>query len=417
MAIHTPDPDDPGAPVHRPAEGPPPSHDDVRRTLEGVIDPELHASIVELGMLRDVRVGDDGAVTVKVALTTAGCPLRSQIQDDVESKVRGLRGVTDVHVEYGEMTQDEKSAVMQRARWQARENAPGTEVLPTTRVLAIASGKGGVGKSSVTVNLAAALAAQGRTVGVLDADIWGFSVPRMLGVEGRLGGSDGKIDPNEIEVARVDDSSGAPGRIKVVSMGFLVDEEGTALMWRGLILARALEQFLTDVRWGEMDYLLVDMPPGTGDIQMALARLLPSTELLVVTTPALAAQQVATRVADMARRSYIKVTGVIENMSAFAAPDGSRHPIFGEGGGAALAGEIGVPLVGQIPIEPEVSAGGDAGKPVVLTTPDGPAGTEFRRIASRIVDELLPPLDLSSCTARIFDLADANLAAKDAAAR
>ena len=417
MPIHTPDPDDPGAPVHGAAVGPPPSPDDVRRTLEGVIDPELHASITELGMVRDVRVGDGGLVTVKVALTTAGCPLRAQIQNDVESKVRGLRGVTDVRVEYGEMTQNEKSAVMQRARWQAHENAPGTEVLPTTRVLAIASGKGGVGKSSVTVNLAAALAAQGRTVGVLDADIWGFSVPRMLGIDGRLSGSDGRIDPNVVEVTNLEDSSGELGRIKVVSMGFLVDDEGTALMWRGLILARALEQFLTDVRWGEMDYLLIDMPPGTGDIQMALARLLPSTELLVVTTPAIAAQQVAARVADMARRSYLKVMGVIENMTAFVAPDGSRHPIFGEGGGAALAGEIDVSLIGQVPIEPDVSAGGDAGKPVVLSAPDGPAGAEFRRIASRIVHELLPPLDLSSCTARIFDLAQTNLAAKDDAAR
>ncbi|HKA92471.1 MAG TPA: Mrp/NBP35 family ATP-binding protein [Acidimicrobiia bacterium] len=417
MALRTPDPDDPGAPVHRPAEGPPPSSADVRRMLEGVIDPELHASIVELGMVRDVRVGADGEVTVKVALTTAGCPLRAQIQSDVESKVRGLPGVGDVRVEYGEMTQDEKSAVMQRARWQAHENPPGTEVLPTTRVLAVASGKGGVGKSSVTVNLAAALAAQGRTVGVLDADIWGFSVPRMLGVDGRLGGSDGKIDPNVVDVPNHADPSGSPGRIKVVSMGFLVDDAQTALMWRGLILARALEQFLTDVRWGEMDYLLIDMPPGTGDIQMALARLLPSTELLVVTTPSLAAQQVAARVADMARRSYLKVIGVIENMSAFAAPDGTRHAIFGEGGGAALAREIGAPLIGAVPIEPGVSAGGDAGKPVAITAPDSAAGAEFHRIAERIVDELLPPLDLSSCTARIFELADTNLAAKDAAAR
>jgi ATP-binding protein involved in chromosome partitioning len=200
-------------------------------------------------------------------------------------------------------------------------------------------------------------------------------------------------------------------------MGFLVDDQGTALMWRGLILARALEQFLTDVRWGDMDYLLIDMPPGTGDIQMALARLLPSTELLVVTTPALAAQQVAARVADMARRSYIKVTGVIENMSAFVAPDGEQHAIFGEGGGAALAAEIGVPLIGEVPIEPAVSAGGDAGRPVVSSAPDGPAGAEFRRIAARIVDELLPPLDLSSCTARIFEQATANLASKDAAAK
>jgi len=417
MPFRTPDPDDPGAPVHRPAEGPPPDPAAVRRALRGVIDPELHASIVELGMVRDVRVGDSGAVTVKVALTTAGCPLRAQIRSDVESKVRGMPGVTDVDVEYGEMTQDEKSAVMQRARWEAHENAPGTEVLPTTRVIAVASGKGGVGKSSVTVNLAAAIAGQGRTVGVLDADIWGFSVPRMLGVEGRLGGSDGKIDPNVVDVPNHEDPSDAAGRIKVVSMGFLVDDAQTALMWRGLILARALEQFLTDVRWGEMDYLLIDMPPGTGDIQMALARLLPSTELLVVTTPARAAQQVAARVADMARRSYLKVLGVVENMSAFAAPDGSRHAIFGEGGGASLAKEIGVPLIGAVPIEAAVSAGGDAGEPVAMTAPDSAVGAEFRRIAGRVVDDLLPPLDLSSCTARIFELAEANLTAKDAAAQ
>lgn len=415
MALRPPDPNDPGAPVHAPIGAPPPTEDDVRRMLVGVIDPELHASIVDLGMVREIDVTPAGEVTVKVALTTAGCPLRGQIKNDVESKVRGLSGVLDVHVEYGEMTQEERSAVMQRARWEARENAPDTEVSGTTRVLAIASGKGGVGKSSVTVNLAAALAAQGRTVGVLDADIWGFSVPRMLGVEGRLGGSDGKIEPNRVEIPNLDDPLGEPGTIKVVSMGFLVDDEGTALMWRGLILARAVEQFLTDVRWGELDYLLIDMPPGTGDIQMALARLLPNTEMLVVTTPATAAQRVAVRVADMARRSYLKVTGVVENMSAFVAPDGSAHAIFGAGGGQELATEIGAPLVGQIPIEPGVSTGGDTGTPVVLSDPDSPAGKEFRRIARRIVDELLPPVDLSGCTARIFELAEANLAAKDAA--
>ncbi len=410
------DPDDPGAPVHEPAVGPPPSEDDVRRMLVGVIDPELHVSIVELGMVREVHVDDDGRVAVKVALTTAGCPLRGQIQRDVESKVRGLRGVTAVDVEYGEMTQDERSAVMQRARWEARQRSPETEVAGNTRVLAVASGKGGVGKSSVTVNLAAALAGQGLAVGVLDADIWGFSVPRMLGVDGRLGGTDGKIEPNVVEVPNLDDPAGPAGVIKVISMGLLVEDESTALMWRGLILSKALEQFLTDVRWGELDYLLIDMPPGTGDIQMALSRLLPNTELLVVTTPALAAQKVATRVADMARRSYLKIIGVVENMRAFVAPDGSQHAIFGEGGGAALAAEIDAPLVGQVPIEPSVSAGGDTGAPVVLSEPDGPAATEFRRIARRIVDELLPPVDVSGCTAHIFELATANLAAKDAAA-
>jgi ATP-binding protein involved in chromosome partitioning len=415
MTFQTPDPDDPGAPIHDVIAGPPPAPDDVRGALVGVVDPELGASIVDLGMVHDVRVTDTGEVTVKVALTTAGCPLRGQIKSDVESKVRGLRGVTDVKVEYGEMTQEERSEVMQRARWNARENAPDTQVPSGARVLAIASGKGGVGKSSVTVNLAVALAGEGHTVGVLDADIWGFSVPRMLGVEGRLGGSDGKIDPKTVEVPNLDDPAQPGGIVKVVSMGFLVDDEATALMWRGLILSKALEQFLTDVRWGELDYLLIDMPPGTGDIQMALARLLPSTEMLVVTTPARAAQKVATRVVDMARRSYLKVVGVVENMSAFVTPDGERHALFGEGGGDALATEIGAPLVGRVPIEPAVSAGGDAGAPAVLADPDSPAAIEFRRVARRIVDELLPPVDLSGCTVRIFDAAQATLDANDAA--
>ena len=375
--MRTPDPDDPGAPVHDPVPGPPPSPDDVR------VDP-------------------DGGVMVKVALTTAGCPLRVQIRQDVESKVRGLPGVTAVKVEYGEMTREQKSAAMQRARFNAREQAGPTEVPSTTRVLAVASGKGGVGKSSVTVNLAAALAARGLTVGVLDADIWGFSVPRMLGIEGRLGGSQGKIAPNVLSVPGT--SGGPAGTLKVVSMGFLVDDESTALMWRGLILTKALEQFLTDVRWGDMDYLLVDMPPGTGDIQMGLARLLPQAEMLVVTTPALAAQKVATRVADMARRSYMKVVGVVENMSEFVAPDGSRHAVFGRGGGEALAAEIGVPLVARIPIEPGVSSGGDAGAPVALTDADGPAGRVFTELAARVVDELLPPIEMAGCTARLLDL-------------
>jgi ATP-binding protein involved in chromosome partitioning len=402
MPLHAPNPDDPGAPVHEPVAAPPPTPEAVRRMLSGVIDPELHADIVELGMVDDVRVGDDGAVTVKVALTTAGCPLRTQIKRDVESKVRGLPGVTDVRVDYGEMNAEQKRAAMQRARWNARENAGPTEVPSTTRVLAVASGKGGVGKSSVTVNLAAALAARGFTVGVLDADIWGFSVPRMLGIEGRLGGTEGKITPHTLDVPPGGDAPG--GALKVVSMGFLVDDERTALMWRGLILTKALEQFLTDVRWGEMDYLLVDMPPGTGDIQMGLARMLPQAEMLVVTTPALAAQQVAARVADMARRSYMKVVGVVENMSELVLADGSRHAVFGAGGGDALALQIGAPLVARIPIEPAVSAGGDEGKPVVLTAPDSPAGAAFGALAEVLATELLPPIEMSGCTARLLDL-------------
>ncbi|HEX4490749.1 MAG TPA: Mrp/NBP35 family ATP-binding protein [Acidimicrobiia bacterium] len=382
----------------------------VRSILAGVRDPELGASIVDLGMLRDVEVSPDGDVRVKVALTTAGCPLRGQIKADVISKVHGLPGVRAVDVEYAEMTQAERSAVMQRARLEATNRAPETEVGATTRVLAIASGKGGVGKSSVTVNLAAALAAQGLSVGVLDADIWGFSVPRMLGVSGRLGAKkdaadQSKIEPSVIEVANLDDPSGPKGSIAVVSMGLLVDDEDTALMWRGLILSKALEQFLTDVRWGALDYLLLDMPPGTGDIQMALSRLLPQTEMLVVTTPAKNAQKVAARVADMARRSYLKVLGVVENMSELVTPDGQHFAIFGSGGGKRLAALTGAPLIGEIPIEPAVSTGGDEGRPAVLAVPDGPAATEFRRIARRIVDELLPPVEMAGCTARILELA------------
>ncbi len=241
----------------------------------------------------------------------------------------------------------------------------------------------------------------GFTVGVLDADIWGFSIPRMLGVKGRLAGAKaadgkGKIAPNEIRVG--------DGMLRIVSMGLLVDNEDTALMWRGLILAKALEQFLVDVSWGDLDYLLIDMPPGTGDIQMALSRLLPQTEMLVVTTPALGAQKVAARVADMARRSYLKVLGVVENMTEFVAPDGTRHAIFGAGGGERLAALTGAPLVGAVPIEPAVSSDGDAGTPVVLAHPDSPAARELHAIAAKIVTELLPPVEMAGCTARMFEL-------------
>jgi ATP-binding protein involved in chromosome partitioning len=396
-----------------------PSPEDVRRMLAGVMDPELHASITDLGMVDHVSVEPNGNVAVNIALTTLGCPLRAEIKKEVQSKVRGLPGVADVAVHYVEMTQDQRTAAMQAARWNAHENAPTTEIAATTRVLAIASGKGGVGKSSVTVNLAAALAARGLTVGILDADIWGFSVPRMLGVEGRLSGEDGKILPNRVPVPRTTgaatEGAEADGVIEVVSMGFLVDDESTALMWRGLILTKALEQFLTDVRWSELDYLLVDMPPGTGDVQMGLARLLPQTEMLVVTTPALAAQRVATRVADMARRSYLKVVGVVENMSEFVAPDGQHFAVFGSGGGAALAAEIGAPLVASIPLEPALSEGSDDGTPVAWAHPDSPAAVAFHELAARIVRDLLPSVEMAGCTARIFELATANLAELDAA--
>ncbi|HEU5302105.1 MAG TPA: P-loop NTPase [Acidimicrobiia bacterium] len=379
-----------------------PTVDQVRGVLAGVMDPELKASITDLGMVGEISIDADGVVTVPVVLTTAGCPLRHQIKVDVESKVLGLPGVESVRVEYGEMTAEQKAAAMSRARFQAREHAEPTEVAATTRVLAVASGKGGVGKSSITVNLAAALAARGLSVGVLDADIWGFSVPRMLGIDERLGGTDGKIEPVDVPVESTD--GGTAGRLAVVSMGFLVDDERSALMWRGLVLTRALEQFLTDVRWGELDYLLIDMPPGTGDIQMGLARMLPQAEMLVVTTPARAAQNVATRVADMARRSHMKVAGVVENMTEFVTPSGERYQLFGEGGGAALALDIDAPLLARIPIESAVATGGDLGRPAVLAAPDGAAARAFRDLAEAIVEDVLPPIEMAGCTARMMEL-------------
>ncbi|MFZ4585295.1 MAG: Mrp/NBP35 family ATP-binding protein [Acidimicrobiia bacterium] len=395
-----PNPDDPERAEPAAAGVAAPSPDAVTRILHGVIDPELKASIVELGMLGGVDVTEAGAVTVHVALTTAGCPLRAQIKNDVESKVYGLPGVQSVRVEYSEMDAAAKSALMDRARRIAQDHAAATEVAPTTRVLAVASGKGGVGKSSVTVNLAVALAQRGLRVGVLDADVWGFSVPRLLGVSERLRGEDGKIVPNPVEV------EGA-GELHAVSMGFLVDEEDTALMWRGLILAKAFEQFLTDVAWPELDYLLLDLPPGTGDIQMALARLLPQAEVLVVTTPAKNAQKVATRVADMSRRSHVKVLGVVENMTSYVDARGEEHTIFGHGGGAALAETIGTPLIGRIPIEPLIPDSGDDGKPVVVAHPESPAAIEFTRIADELARMLLPPVAMEGCTARILEAANA----------
>jgi ATP-binding protein involved in chromosome partitioning len=264
--------------------------------------------------------------------------------------------------------------------------------------LAIASGKGGVGKSSVTVNLAAAIAAQGYTVGVLDADIWGFSVPRMLGLDQRL-----EAEPNEATgrpMIQPNQRTVGKGLLKVVSTGFLVEDEGTALMWRGLMLTKAVEQFLNDVAWGDMDYLLIDMPPGTGDVQMGLARMLPRTDMVIVTTPAVSAQKVAIRAADMARRSFLRVAGVIENMSEFVCDHGQSYALFGTGGGEALADEIGVPLLGRIPIEPAVADGGDTGEPVSLTG-EGPAAQAFRDIATLIITETVPPVRMAECSARV----------------
>ena len=379
---------------------PPPTPAEVTNLLRAVIDPELGDNIVDLGMATGVTVSDEGLVTIGVKLTIKGCPLRVQIKNDVESRVTTHPGVSKVKIEWGEMDSDERTAVMTRARWNAKENAPATQIPLNTRILAIASGKGGVGKSSVTVNLAAALANQGHTVGVLDADIWGFSVPRMLNMSDRLeaklvAGSDKpKMIPNQRVVGK--------GVLKVVSTGMLVEDESTALMWRGLMLTKAVEQFLKDVHWGDLDYLLIDMPPGTGDVQMGLARMLPRADLIIVTTPAVSAQKVAIRAADMARRSFLRIAGVIENLSAFTCEHGTSYELFGQGGGQNLATEIGSELLGQIPIESSVAHGGDNGEPVAING-SGIAAEVFRDIAKKIISQTVLVAEMAGCSARLLE--------------
>jgi ATP-binding protein involved in chromosome partitioning len=366
----------------------------VQGAMRGVIDPELGDDLVDLGMYLGCEFGADGSVTVKVALTTAGCPLRTQLQRDVEARVGSLPGVHAVRVRTSEMSPAQKKELMARARRRAQENPPATEIPGRTRVLAISSGKGGVGKSSVTVNLAAGLARRGLTVGLLDADIAGFSVPRMLGMEGRLEASqaDGADRPRiEPMTKRV-----GAGLIKVVSMGFLSPED-EAIMWRGLMLLRGVQHFLEEVAWGDLDYLLVDMPPGTGDVQMGLARMLPRAEMLIVTTPALAAQKVAVRAAAMARKGYLRVAGVIENMSGFTCAHGEHYDLFGAGGGERLAQEVGAPLLARIPIEPAVSAGGDRGEPAALQE-----GEIFEGLVDAVLD-VAPVVEMRDCTARLLD--------------
>lgn len=377
--------------------------------LRGVIDPELGSDIVELGMAKGARVEDDGNVVVTIALTTSGCPLRAQIQRDVRARVGSLPGVTHVKLDWTEMTQEEKSSAMAKARWNVAQRPEDTALAPTTKVVLVASGKGGVGKSSVTVNLAAALAATGLKVGVLDADIWGFSVPRMLGVEGRLSGREDAGKKVMVPHERV---VGA-GVLRIISMGFLVEDEEQALMWRGLMLNRGVTHFLQDVAWGDdLDYLFIDMPPGTGDVQMGVAKLLPRAEVLVITTPAKAAQKVAIRAVSMARKSFLRVAGVIENMSTFTCAHGESYALFGEGGGAQLAEDAGVPLLGQIPLEAAVSLGGDVGEPVVLG--EGPAADAFRAIADLILTEAIPPAEMAGCSARMLEAAAAALDQLDA---
>ena len=370
-----------------------PTPEQIYEALRGVRDPELGGNIVELGMVTDVDVRPDGVVTVGIALTIAECPMRSQIEGDTSRRIASMDGVADVRVETTAMTKRQRSELMSVARRRARDNAAPTQVAPSTRVIAVSSGKGGVGKSSASVNLALALAGMGFGVGILDADIWGFSIPRMLGATDRMeaDGDTRLIQPVE-----------AHG-VKVVSTGLIIETEETALMWRGLMLSKALEQFLTQVEWGSLDYLVIDMPPGTGDVQMALTRLLPQAEMVVVTTPQKAAQKVAVRVADMARRSFMPIVGVLENMADFTCEHGTSYQLFGSGGGDELSATLGVPLIGRIPLDPAVVAGGDGGTPVTAHLPDNPAAIAFRAAASQLV-ELLPPADMETCTGRIAKL-------------
>ncbi|VAW04966.1 Mrp protein homolog [hydrothermal vent metagenome] len=368
---------------------------DIVATLANVIDPELHTDIVDLGMVGDVTI-DGSHVTIGLALTIASCPMRGQIESDIERRVGALPGIERVEIVTTVMSQEQRSTLMERARLHARETATPTAVNASTRVIAVSSGKGGVGKSSLSANIALAIAAQGHSVGLLDADIWGFSAPRILGAtQERLeANADRKIVPTL-----------AHG-IHLVSTGLLLDDEDTALMWRGLMLTKAVEQFLHDVAWPEdLGYLVIDMPPGTGDVQMALARLLPQAEMVVVTTPQLAAQKVAARVADMARRSHMPIVGVVENMAGFTTEAGDHYAIFGEGGGAALADDLGVPLLGSVPIDPFVASGGDAGTPVVTEHPDSAAGKAIIDVADEIT-RILPPLALESCVGRLGALLD-----------
>jgi len=365
------------------------TRDDVISTLQGVRDPELGGNIVELGMVTEVDVIDT-SVVVGIALTIAECPLRNQIENDARRRVESMPGVDDVEIRTTAMTKKQRAGLMSVARAKAREGAEATQVGPATRVVAVGSGKGGVGKSSISVNVAVALARSGFRVGLLDADIWGFSTPRMLGVEDRL-----EADGDSKLIVPVM----AQG-VKLVSTGLIIETEETALMWRGLMLSKALEQFLKQVEWGELDYLIIDLPPGTGDIQMALTRMLPQAEMVVVTTPQRAAQKVAVRVADMARRSHMPIVGVIENMAGLACECGRVHDVFGSGGGAELAADLGVPLIASIPLDPEVVPGGDHGVPVVTTASGSAAGAALRGAAATLT-RLLPPAHMETCTGRI----------------
>jgi len=390
----------PGRPAVHPVEviGDGIDVDAVLNALRGVIDPELGDNVVDLGMVKRLERGSDRAMHITIALTISGCPLRAQLMRDAKARVGSLPNIDKVHIHFGEMTAGERKNVMSRARWNARDQAPETRIPPTARILAISSGKGGVGKSSITANLAVLLADRGHIVGVLDADIGGFSIPQLLGIDHEIEAE--RIGEGKTLMRPVERTIGA-GVLRVVSMGSISGANQTeAIMWRGLMLNRAVQHFLEDVQWGNLDYLLIDMPPGTSDIQMGLARMLPRADVIIVTTPAKAAQQVAARAADMARKGFLRVAGVVENMGPSTAPDGTTTAIFGTGGGQALADAIGVPLLATIPLDATVATGGDTGLPAALEQPDSPAAIALQRLADTIVTDVAPPINMTDCSLR-----------------
>ncbi|MQA62411.1 MAG: P-loop NTPase [Actinophytocola sp.] len=355
-----------------------PSADDVRGALAGVMDPEIGKPITELGMVKDVTVGEDGVVAVAVYLTVAGCPLKDKITNDTKAAVGKLDGVLDVRVELDVMSDEQRTELRRTLRGDAKDPViPFAQPGSLTRVYCVASGKGGVGKSSVTVNLAAAMAQRGLSVGVVDADIYGHSVPRMLGAGEK---------PTKVEQMIMPPQAHG---VKVISIGMFTPGN-TPVIWRGPMLHRALQQFLADVFWGDLDILLLDLPPGTGDIAISVAQLIPNAEILVVTTPQQAAAEVAERAGAIALQTRQRVAGVIENMSWLETPDGSRMEIFGSGGGQQVAESLSksvgaeVPLLGQIPLDPRLREHGDSGTPLVLAEPDAPASQVLREAASTL---------------------------------
>jgi ATP-binding protein involved in chromosome partitioning len=352
--------------------------DDIRKALEVVIDPELHRSIVELDMVRSIDAGENGVVDVTVSLTTPGCPIKGHFQTAVAEAVVALEGVTHCNVYFDVLDDTQKAALRQKL---GRGSLPDGALAQVKNVLCIGSGKGGVGKSTLTANLAAALVGEGKRVGVLDADVWGYSIPRMYGLGSTRPpvSAERKIIPLE-----------AHG-VKVMSIGFFVEEDA-AVVWRGPMLHKALTQFLQDVDWGELDYLLIDLPPGTGDVSMTLAQLLPQAQFLIVTTPQQTAQKVARRAAQMADKVSLEIGGVIENMSGFTTPSGERFAIFGEGGGKELADELDVPLLGRVPLTMPLREHADSGVPLVVTDPDDPACQAIHQVARGLI--AMAPLDL-----------------------